>query len=861
MSMSVLYNNIPSLNAQNNLRVNSNSLSNSIERLSSGMRINRASDDASGLAISEKMRGQISGLDRAVSNAQDGISLIQTAEAALNETTAILQRMRELAIQAGNGTMTSDDRQHVQREVDQLKNEIDRISTSTEFNTKKLLNGDATARWSTSNPNLMEAIVRDRVVSGNYQLDVNARVGQNQVLKSNIMALRDGAFAGDILTNQGVGSVLDANDDWVSASRNESGIAGIYAAEGVRTGDLDERQYRMSVMALSGGATDVNISGQPNGQPQISAGAVMGFNGSYQQAGSNWTIHGTTIDTDDAGTKRVNNGQTTMSAGLNVTGGMHGYMEIEFVKDFHIGSASGSIDGAARARFIDVKTGEPGAWATIDMTVNSTGGHLVFSDGTVTGKDRLGDVESVFGGPTFITLGTGDSVKTGDKGLFSVDALVDENVLEGTMSVGGGMVKIDERHRNDINDDSIVDRRGAFLIYTAENGLQNTAITDGNKQVSYHLAQLDSSTGSVTIGNIELDMNPSATGTQTDDIVNAEIRGTGGLASSHTRLRDIEAFITPDGTNVFDSAQKLTIYGNGKSADIYLEGNDTIARMEDKFTKAITKDLGISMGDVSTDNRVADFVAKGSAVENSDAAVEGTMVLRSLFNGAQGEMAVVANQPLLDALNLDQVQESKENIYNVTVRDAHTGRPLGSDVVGDGVMKNVIQGVDVSFLGNIGINASFSEEHQKFQFEADDAPETMFLHLVDSSMSFQIGANEGQTMRANIAQIDVKSLGLEHVTMISQELAQASVGTIDEAITRVSTERAKMGALSNRLDHTINSLNIASENLQAAESRIRDTNVAKEMSNFTLNQMLTQAAQSMLAQANSMPQGIMQLLG
>ncbi|MBB5022794.1 flagellin-like hook-associated protein FlgL, partial [Desulfurispira natronophila] len=194
---SVIYNNIPSINAQNNLRVNSQNLSQSIERLSSGMRINRAADDASGLAISEKMRGQISGLDRAVSNAQDGISLIQTAEGALNETTAILQRMRELSVQAANGTLTSDDRQHIQREVDQLKEEIDRISTSTEFNTKKLLNGDATARWSTSDADKMDAIIRDSVISGNYQLDVTARVGKNQVLKSDIMTLKEGSFAGD----------------------------------------------------------------------------------------------------------------------------------------------------------------------------------------------------------------------------------------------------------------------------------------------------------------------------------------------------------------------------------------------------------------------------------------------------------------------------------------------------------------------------------------------------------------------------------------------------------------------------------------------------------------------------------------
>lgn len=112
-----------------------------MEKLSSGLRINRAADDAAGLAISEKMRGQVRGLNQAVRNAQDGISLIQTAEGALNETHAILQRMRELAVQSANDTNTAGDRGQLQQEIDQLVTEIGRIATTTEFNTQKLLDG------------------------------------------------------------------------------------------------------------------------------------------------------------------------------------------------------------------------------------------------------------------------------------------------------------------------------------------------------------------------------------------------------------------------------------------------------------------------------------------------------------------------------------------------------------------------------------------------------------------------------------------------------------------------------------------------------------------------------------------------
>ena len=134
-------NNVMALNAHRQLGINQTNSSKSMERLSSGLRINRAGDDAAGLAISEKMRGQIRGLKQAMRNAQDGISLLQTAEGALNETHAILQRMRELAVQAANDTNTEIDRNEIQKEINQLTSELNRIGNTTEFNTMKLMNG------------------------------------------------------------------------------------------------------------------------------------------------------------------------------------------------------------------------------------------------------------------------------------------------------------------------------------------------------------------------------------------------------------------------------------------------------------------------------------------------------------------------------------------------------------------------------------------------------------------------------------------------------------------------------------------------------------------------------------------------
>lgn len=139
----IINHNLMANNALRNMSINSNSASKAMEKLSSGLRINRAGDDAAGLAISEKMRGQINGLNQASSNSQDAISMIQTAEGALNETHSILQRMRTLAVQAGNDTNVTIDRGEIQKEINQLSSEINRIGNTTEFNTQALLKGDS----------------------------------------------------------------------------------------------------------------------------------------------------------------------------------------------------------------------------------------------------------------------------------------------------------------------------------------------------------------------------------------------------------------------------------------------------------------------------------------------------------------------------------------------------------------------------------------------------------------------------------------------------------------------------------------------------------------------------------------------
>ncbi len=259
--------NIAALNTYRQLSSNTSATSKSLEKLSSGLRINRAGDDAAGLAISEKMRGQIRGLDQASRNSQDGISLIQTAEGALNETHSILQRMRELAVQAANDTNTESDRTEMQKEIDQLTKEITRISTDTEFNTKKLLDGTMAASATSGTPTVISAAtVAGDVASGVYTATVSVTDAV-------------GAFSAAGTTG------LDAADFDFAAST------------------LDAGNYSMVISAYDGGTDTATVQLMDSNGDQV--GATM----AAVDLTADFTIGGVVVD----GTQVAANGTATFS--------------------------------------------------------------------------------------------------------------------------------------------------------------------------------------------------------------------------------------------------------------------------------------------------------------------------------------------------------------------------------------------------------------------------------------------------------------------------------------------------------------------------------------------------------------------
>ena len=261
----IINHNMNALNAHRNMGINNTAAGKSMEKLSSGLRINRAGDDAAGLAISEKMRGQIRGLTQASRNSADGISMIQTAEGALNETTNILQRMRELAVQASNDTNTTSDREEIQKEINALTEEVDRIANNTEFNTQKLLNGSKSGeagdlvRDEVEGKQGIFTITLDNAVAKGNKLNIDGKVVEFKEDK-------------DVNTVQGIkdklGEVLKGYEFDVSADKK------VITLKQMENTDKDEFKVTLNGVELDKAKAAVTAEGVTQRDAEFSEGKV-----------------------------------------------------------------------------------------------------------------------------------------------------------------------------------------------------------------------------------------------------------------------------------------------------------------------------------------------------------------------------------------------------------------------------------------------------------------------------------------------------------------------------------------------------------------------------------------------------------
>lgn len=721
--------NVGALGTYSKLNANSSSLEKSIAKLSSGLRINTAADDAAGLAISEKMRSQINGLNRARLNAQDGISMLQIAEGGLNETESMLQRMRELAIQASNDTLTSNDRLEIQKEINQLRDAINDIANSTEYNTKKLLNGNQTAQVSSSSKSVRGVVTGSGNVAGDYQVSMSVvQAGISQVQTTQMfMDKNTGELAKGNTKLEDIAQFYDENGVFALASAQTLTVTG---------------NSESSSLTIHGKMTLNELAAALQN-------SISGVNG--------------------LGIK--NSTASVVSTVQSNVSGLGGYIQLTSGK---VGE-SGDFSVAGDQAIIDA----------LGLSVSRESANNVVQ---VNLKDANGNSR---------TINTSSDRAYGL--LNGIDLNFDSTPAQ--VAGNGGIVeglKFDTTENLAFNFDVGTTNYAVNVSLNGKYSMEGIA-AEINKQIAASVAN-SGMEASVVDGQIRLSYNPTDTSSPT------EIKVTGGSSILGINAGTYTGFV--DG----DKDKSKSIKG---------------ISLLDK-TAGTARDITIGDGVNSRTFNLGTTMTAGADLIGID---ETIMSVNNTLEGAKINV------------RMDAVNGSIAFTSTILGRKNNNG--------GAATQGNVV----VSSNGGIDQVLGFKNGTAK------GSGDTNFrLHVVESNPVFQIGANEGQNMKISIGNMSALALGVDKLDMSTTAGAQKALQRIDQAISKASGERSKLGAYTNRLNYTMNNLENTATNLTDAESRIRDVDMASEMINFTSAQIKQQVATAMLAQANASANNILSLL-
>ena len=804
-----IYHNIPALTAYNALNSTNNAMAKTIEKLSSGLRINSAADDAAGFAISEKMRSQISGLEVAIRNTQDATSMLQVAEGALGETNSMLQRMRELSVQASNDTLTSQDRSYIQLEIDQLKDQIDRIANTTQFNKKRLLDGSSAGITSSSNLSV-KAYVRGSLreidqfgqkksFEGNYKITVNvdpSQTGSGQVQKSSIMTIKHPNVITDVQT---------VSDNGVEKVAVDNLPAGNYSVNGTD---------RTAAAAKLTGMYGLDASAED----------IFGITTTAENITNNASVlfEVVAVGTDSVTLKATSNVLTT-------DGTVQNYLEDNIV-----------VTGAT------INLGEK----------LGIGADTVDADGNVTASalSMALDTDQI------------SNASVGDKFVYNFKADV-------STAATGAEIQITAEQDQDwpykwgtyaVSDDSGDYTAGGTVDFAIDT---SAAAPTDNKEIHLRNFYLNGENGTVYEGDIIITTNDNFEGYTSaadDKLASFTAAYIGKTATGDTKLRDLNTFWNSSGVFMLETPQTITIsQGDGKTATVTLYATDTLHELENKFNYAIGTELGQAKyvtGDGAS--KFCTFVEKSKVDPQGLETVAGTFMFRSILPGMKGDLTFSGDEDLINTFALNVVKESSTPAFRASIYDAHSGTPIATNIkVADNRLIGVLHpNVDIEFDAMANVKAQWSEQEKNFILQADDTAYEAIIHIVDSSTVFQIGANEGEDIAIDIGDMSAGSLGVNAINVSTRESASKAIGIIDAAINTVSSQRAKIGAYQNALEYTSENLTTTMTNLTAAESRIRDADMAATMMEFVKLQILNQSGTSMLAQANQLPQSVLSLL-
>ena len=727
--MTIINTNLSALRAQTAGASAQSALNTAMERLSTGLRINSAKDDAAGLAIAQTMTSDIRGLTVAIRNASDGISLAQTAETAMGEVTNMLQRMRELSVQAANGTLDDNSRAALQTEVSQLINEIDNVAKTTNMNGIKLLDG----------------------TSKSLTLQTGARAGETVTLaigSTKAGDLGNGSVPG--LTATGAFDTTPAN-----LNTNQALLANDLRINGVTIGSSRASDDSLSTVAKEASAL-------------AKAAAV---NRATADTGVRAVV-GKTVMTGTAMTPAALTGTVTING---VTTGSITTTTNAAASRMAVVDAINLISGQTGVKAID--TGDP-----------NLGIRLEAADG------RNIDVALT----TLTAAATGLKVGT-QTGTFS---LVSEN---------GGPITVDSSGTGMLS-------RAGLAAGTYDRGV-STFTTDARAVAATAANVKVMNTGDLVINGVAIRASKAADDTFSDATALSSQKAASGIAlaaaindsSAQTGVTAKAASLTLEGTTttVIAADATATLVINGVSMDIALAAADTAQQTREKVAAAINN-----------------------------------------YTGATG---VVASDNGKGGLSLTAADGRNVSVWFDTAEAAAANFGLaGMTIAGTGVAYTALGVADPTNIAADNVQTAYS---------------TVTL---ESAKGINVAAgSQGYSATGNFSALgfeenrygaDVGGLKVKDIDISTQDGATAALASIDEALKSVSLNRADLGAVQNRLEAAISNLTSTNTNTAAARSRIQDADFAVETTNLARTQILTQASQAMLAQANKSQQNVLQLL-
>ena len=792
MSLRINYN-LASSSAQRGLGTSQDLYSRMASRLSTGLRINQAADDTAGMAVSEKLKNQVRGLNQAQRNAQDSVSMLQTAEGALTETHGILARIRELAVQSANDTLTVSDRANLQAEADQLVAEVDRIASSTQFNGITLLNKNSSVSLHNSGLGLT------------FQIGANS----GNTLGVTLSAVR----------SQDLGDVQTLNAAHAVTGGAKTIDVGSATAVNYNATVDTAFDVRDAINAAGGDITASVKNGKLRLESSAAVSAVFANDGGDLQS---------TLFATNATVNTVASSTSLEDLGVSASGTMT------------ITATSGTITGATTLTNLGINSGD-----TLVLGLSKAAG-----TGGAAGTMTLADLGVTAGGTLTIAFADAGVSPTETRSIAVTYQTSD------TLSALASRI-----------DTAVTE--AAALTASGSTGTDTLAVTVGGSAGSGAITLTGNTTaysgGTLTInaGTILTDLadSNSGSGSLISKLNLTTITGaTTGTTSASSATVNTAAF-TESVTYTVGSEADLTAFAAGLQTAI--QGAGAIGT-------STAFDVTSATAVINGSNQLAiDVSPSSNGVTIATITGSGTNALRTLF----GLGAAPASATATSAMNVAAQTETATVSYTTSDTLSTIATKIATAVTGIGQVGTSL------IAGNAGAAASFNAGTSMIDITGVDTDTTLTFSSGALRTALNLAAPDTATASgttsssAAIVQnaYRLSSIALTGVTSISssssgsidistQTAASAAISTLDSAINQVSTARANIGAIENRLDSTSRSLAVASENTAAANSRIADADIAQSMSEMVRAQILQQAGISVLAQANQAPSLVLQLL-